>query len=91
MTGIKVKKFGMAVGLTLAMLYLGCALLMGIIGHGGTVKFFNSLLHGLDVASIVRNDVPLWEAGLGLVQTFILGWLLGACIAGFYNASLKKK
>ena len=64
---------------------------MATVGHAGTVKFFNSLLHGVDVSTIVRMDVPLWEAGVGIVETFVLGWLIGACIAGFYNAVLKNK
>jgi hypothetical protein len=28
---------------------------------------------------------------LGLVQTFILCWLIGACIAAIYNVSFNKK
>lgn len=91
MNHINVKKFGLAFGLTGALLYMGCMILMVTVGHGGTVKFFNSLLHGLDVSSIVRMDVPLWEAGIGIVETFILCWLIGACIAGFYNASVKRE
>jgi|TARA_R100000935_G_scaffold58905_1_gene99420 hypothetical protein len=63
---------------------------MSTAGREGTIDFFNSLLHGLDTTSIIRMDVPLWEAGLGIVQTFILGWLIGACIAAFYNAQIKK-
>lgn len=88
---INVKKFGLAVGLTGAILYVGCVLVMGTVGHDGSVKFFNSLLHGLDVSAIVRMDVPLWEALIGIVETFIIGWLVGASIAGFYNAVLFKK
>ena len=88
---INVKKFGFAVGITMALLYLGCAIVMATVGHAGTVKFFNSLLHGLDVSSIVRMNVPLWEGVAGIVETFVLGWLIGACIAGFYNAVLKYK
>ncbi|MET4081783.1 hypothetical protein ABIB40_001732 [Pedobacter sp. UYP30] len=87
---INVKKFGLAVGLTVSLLYLGCMLVMVTIGHAGSVQFFNNLLHGLDVSTILRMNVPLWEAGIGLVKTFILGWLVGACIAGFYNMSIKK-
>lgn len=79
----------MAFGLTGALLYLGCIILMATVGHAGTVKFFNSLLHGLDTSSIIRMDVPLLEAALGLVETFILSWLVGACIAGFYNATIR--
>lgn len=88
---INVKKFGFAVGITLTLLYLGCAIIMAIVGHDGTIKFFNSLLHGLDVSTIVRMNVSLGEAAIGLAETFILGWLFGACIAGFYNASINKK
>jgi uncharacterized protein DUF5676 len=90
MNHINVKKLGFAVGLTGALLYLGCIILMLTLGHNGSVNFFNSLLHGLDVYSIIRMDVPLWEAALGIVEIFIVGWLIGACIAAFYNASLKK-
>jgi len=88
MKQINIKKFGLACGLTGVLLYMGCIILMLSVGHIGTVKFFNSVLHGLDVSSIIRMDTPLWEAGIGIVQTFILFWLIGACIASFYNASI---
>lgn len=58
-TTINVKKSGFAVGLTMALLYMGCAIVMATVGHDGAVKFFNSLLHGLGVSTIVRIDVPL--------------------------------
>lgn len=88
---INVKKLGFAVGLTGALLYLGCMVVMTTAGPQDTVEFFNSLLHGLDVSAILRTDIPLWEAGIGVVETFVLGWLIGACIAGFYNISIKNK
>lgn len=88
---LNIKKLGFAIGLTGALLYLGCMVVMLTVGHEGSVKFFNSLLHGLDVSSIMRMEIPLWEAGLGIIQTFILGWLVGACIAAFYNAQIKVK
>jgi len=64
---------------------------MATVGHEGSIKFFNSLLHGLDVSSIVRMDIPLWEAAIGITETFVLGWLIGACVAGFYNAFVYNK
>lgn len=88
MNHIKIKKFGLAFGLTGALLYLGCVLLMTIVGHTGTVKFFNTLLHGLDVSNVIRMDIPLWEAGIGIIQIFVLGWLVGACISVIYNWQL---
>lgn len=91
MNTINVKKFGLACGLTGVLLYIGCIVLMLTVGHDGTVTFFNSLFHGLDVSSIVRMNVPWWEALLGIVETFILAWLVGACVAGFYNVATKDK
>lgn len=86
MNTINVKKFGLAFGITGALLYLGCILVMIIAGREGTILFFNSLLHGLDTAPIIRMDIPWWEALIGIIQTFIISWLVGACIAGLYNA-----
>ncbi len=90
MSSINIRKFGLAVGATGALIYLGCILLMLTAGRNGTIHFFNSLLHGLDVTSIIRMQVPVWEALLGIVETFIIGWLVGACVAGIYNFSIAK-
>jgi hypothetical protein len=88
---LNVKKFGFALGLTVSLIYLGCMIVMATAGQEGTIIFFNSLLHGLDTSNIIRMDVPLLEAFFGIVQSFILGWLIGACIAAFYNAQIKNK
>jgi hypothetical protein len=85
MENLSIKRLGMAVGISGALLYLGCILLMITVGREGTIWFFNSLLHGLDTTSVIRMDVPFWQAVLGILQTFILGWLIGAVIALIYN------
>ncbi len=90
MDRINVKKFGFAAGLTGALLYTGCMIVMMTVGKEGSVLFFNSLLHGLDTTTIIRMDVTLFEALLGIVQTFIICWLVGASVAAFYNVQLKK-
>jgi hypothetical protein len=91
MNRINIKKFGFAIGITGALLYAGCMIVMATAGQEGSIKFFNSLLHGLDTTNIIRMDVPLLEALIGIIQTFILWWLIGACIAAFYNAQIKTK
>lgn len=91
MSTIDIRKFGLAVGCTWALLYLGCTILMLTVGGQGTILFFNSLLHGLDVSAIIRMEVPAIEFIIGLVESFILGWLVGACTAGIYNFSLHSK
>ena len=88
---LNIKKLGFAFGLTGTLIYLGCMIVMKTAGQEGTITFFNSLLHGLDTTSIIRMDVPLIEVLMGIVQTFILWWLIGACIGAFYNAQIKVK
>lgn len=90
MNTINIKKFALAFGITGGILYLGCAVLMLILGHAGTVAFFNSLLHGWDTSTIVRMNVPLVEAIIGTIEMFILCWFVGACIASIYNFSMRK-
>jgi len=90
MNSINIRKFGLAFGLTGSLLYLGCIIVMSFAGREGMVKFFNSLIHGLDTSAIIRMNVPWWEALIVLVETFIIAWLIGACIAGFYNVAMKK-
>lgn len=91
MKKLNVKKLGMAFGTTAAILYLGCVLLMLTVGQEGTVVFFNTLLHGLDTTSVIRMDIPWWEALIGIVQTFILGWLVGSLLAAIYNVGAGQK
>lgn len=85
MKTINVSRFGMATGVTAGLLYVGCALLMLIAGHDGTTYVFNSLLHGLDVSSIVRMNMSVWQSCTGFLATIVLGWLVGACVAWIYN------
>lgn len=82
---------GLALGFTSALFYLGCMTVMISLGREGTILFFNSLLHGLQTEPIIRMNVPLWEAFLGVLQTFVLGWLAGFLIATFYNLFSRPK
>ena len=48
---LNVKKLGFAFGLTGALIYLGCMIVMSTAGREATIEFFNSLLHGLDMVA----------------------------------------
>jgi hypothetical protein len=88
---INIKRFGMACGVTSALLYLGCVFVMWTAGKTGSILFFNSLMHGIDVTSIIRTHMPWWEMAMGLVEIFIIGWLTGATIASIYNFGLGRQ
>ena len=84
---VSAPRLGVAFGGTGVIFYLACILVMSAVPRATTIAFSNSLLHGIDVTSILREHVPLGEVLLGIVSTFVLGWFAGALIAGLYNLS----
>lgn len=76
---------GLAFGGAMALFYAGCVFVMLTVPQESVVRFFNSILHGLDVAPIMRWDMPWWEAVLGALEICVLGWLFGALVAVLYN------
>lgn len=87
MNNFSIGRFGLAFGIACAVIYLGCAFLMLVLPHEAAIAFFNSLMHGIDVSTIMRWDMPWWEMCLGVIQTFILGWFFGTLIASIYNVT----
>lgn len=79
------KKLGLALGLTGAIIYIGCVCLMLIMGETGTIWFFNSILHELDVSTVSQMSVPLGQTIMGVVLTFALGGISGFFIGTIYN------
>ncbi len=82
---INSKKLGLAMGISGVILYLACVFLMLIAGQDGTTWFFNSILHGLDVTSVSRANVPTGQTIAGIVLTFGLGWIIGLMTGAIYN------
>lgn len=91
MQSLNVQRFSLAFGVASALLYVGCAVFMAILGKQSTIVFFNSLLHGLDVRLIIRMDVPFQDTIIGIIETFILGWVFGAVIGVVYNFGTEDK
>ncbi len=88
---LSIKRLGFALGATSAVLYVGCVFVMLTVPKEAVVRFFNSIMHGWDVEPIMRWDMPWWEAVAGTIEVFILGWLVGAVIAVFYNVTADRK
>lgn len=88
MKRLHVNRLGVAFAITGTLFYVGCIILMSILGAEATAVFFNSLLHGLDTSGIIRMDIPFWEVAMGIILSFILGWISGALIAAIYNFGL---
>ncbi len=89
MNTISIRRFSFALASIFALLYLGCAFVMMTVPHEAAVYFFNSMTHGVDWAPIIRWDMPWWEMLIGVLEVFILGWLIGAAFAAIHNIGLK--
>ncbi len=85
MNYIHVKSLGFATGITFALLYLACVLVMSFTSAETTRAFFNGLFHGIDIGTILRMNITFRETVAGLIQTFVIAWLTGASVAGIYN------
>lgn len=90
METISPKRLGFSLACTFTILYIGCVFVMMMVPKEVAISFFNSLMHGVDVTSIMRWEMPLIEMIIGILETFILSWFVGATIAVFYNLGAKK-
>jgi hypothetical protein len=86
---LSVTRLGFALGASTALLYLACMVITMTAPKPFVIHFFNSILHGVDVAPIMRWAMPWWEMVVGVLEVFILGWLFGALLAVLYNVGTR--
>lgn len=82
-------KLGIACASTGSIMYIGCAILMLILGHDGSVWFFNSILHGFDVETIMTMNVEWPNMISGILLTALLAGFSGWIAGNIYNLILK--
>ena len=79
------RKFAIASGATSVIIYLGCYLVMLLLGGNGIVKLSNYLFHGIDFTNIIRMDIPIGETLLGAFISFLFWGFIGYLVAMIYN------
>jgi len=79
------KKFAIASGLASIVVYLGCFLIMTVLGKDGLVKLSNLLFHGMDFSNIIRMDISIGETLLGAVVSFAFWGFIGYVLSFIYN------
>ena len=90
MDHINVKRLGFAIGSTIVIIYIGCVAVISLISTHEAIAFFNNLMHSIDVTTIIRKTpMSILEIIIGIVEWFIIGWLIGASIASIYNLGNK--
>lgn len=85
MGAINIKKTGLALGLTMVVLRIGCLILFSIVSREQAVAFIKTLLCGVDVSSLIVTGMSMQDVVYGLIEIFVLGWLAGTLFASIYN------
>ena len=82
---INVRTAAYAGGITGGILSVICAFLV-YIAPAGTLNLFNSMMHGVDLTMIAKNNMTFGSFIAGLIAAIIIG----AVIAGVYSAVYNK-
>ena len=83
-------RFGVAVGASGALFYVACMIFMATAPMETVTWISNSLLHGVDIKSIMRESVPLSQSIVGILSTFVGGLIFGSLTARIYNFGMGK-
>ena len=79
------RKFALASGITSVVIYLGCFLIMSVLGKASIVKLSNLLFHGMDFTNIIRTEIPFLETLIGAIISFVFWGFIGYLLALIYN------
>jgi len=79
-----VNAMGLALAVTLTLLNVFCLLLL-LIAPNFFLGLFGSFMHGLDLSKIAVIPVLSINTFLGIIVTFIGGYILGVVFATLYN------
>ena len=89
MNTLNPRQVGAALAATMSILYAACALLITVVPKNIAITFYNSLMHTIDVTTILGNAPTIGEFIIGLICIAIISWLVGATFAILYNITGK--
>jgi len=73
---------------TFGIVFTGVSLLCAIfvlIFPGTAMSLFNNIFHGIDITQIAKTSVSFGSIIIGLIEAFVLGWIIGWLFAVVYN------
>ncbi|WP_020534837.1 DUF5676 family membrane protein [Lewinella cohaerens] len=85
MKNLQQNKFAIASGGASVVVYLGCFLVMQLLGTESLVKLSNLLFHGMDFSTIIRTDISFLETLIGTAASFVFWAVIGYVVAFIYN------
>lgn len=85
MEKLNVKTTALTLAVVGGVLSLACAAVVAL-WPAGSLKFFNAMFHGIDLATIARfAHLSAGSVLLGLVEVMVIGAIAGALFAWLYN------
>ncbi len=91
MNKININKLGIAIGSTFALLNLACLISILTLGQERMVFVFNTISHMVDLTPLIKTSISFSGVVIGLIEVFVIGWLIGITIASIYNAQISEK
>ena len=80
---LNAKKVALSVAYVISIVYITCAIAIAIAPQF-IVNVFGALFHGIDISQISTTPT-LGRTILGLVEIFLLGYIVGWLFAKIYN------
>ncbi|MEK6917671.1 MAG: DUF5676 family membrane protein [Nanoarchaeota archaeon] len=73
---------------TLGVVFVGVSFLCAVfvlVFPGTATSIFSNIFHGIDITQIAKTSVSLGSIIIGLIEAFVLGWIIGWFFAIIYN------
>jgi hypothetical protein len=80
-----------AVGITTALVYLVCLVLVAVFPLETIVKVGNYFVHGIDISSIATKSITIGKSIIGLIVVSISSAATGYVFALMYNWVVESK
>ena len=84
-------KIGLSLSLTFGALYILCFVLFAVIPKEWVIALANSLMHGIDVSTIVTQTKSIGSVILGLISWLFIGFASGYIFSMVYNKIVKNR
>ena len=80
---LNTRRVANSLAITAGIFSLACALLI-LMAPAFTVNLFGAIFHGIDLSQISKT-ATLGSSILGIIEAFVLGWIIGWFFAVVYN------
>ncbi|GEM_PF-1793774 len=90
MKKLKPNIVGLSLGITSAVLYILCLMLVWITPVSMMTPFVNNLFHSMDFTGMMAKSITISGSIIGIAAWFFISWAAGFIFALVYNGISEK-